>query len=296
MSDIFTQRGDSPYIFSFPHSGEMLIGEMKWKLRDEAQHFLPNVDWHLMELYGFLQTYNVDIIYTPFSRYVIDVNRPPNVQKLGNYRCSLVYDTNTWDEEIYHTPPSEEEIERRIKRYYEPYHSELKKLIAKKIERFGKVYLIDLHSFMGPISADVCLGNRHNVTCSETFINKVAKAFTSAGFETVKNDVFIGGYISKNYAIKGVVETLQIELRYTNYIEEHELDIQKTPSRYSSLFKETSLRLEEVFNEIGIEKKPIPPSPPILPHINLPLQDLLQQKLVWLGLFVVAILLSLMKT
>lgn len=292
MSDIFVQKADSPFIFSIPHSGEMLISEMQWKLRDEAQQFLPNVDWHLMKLYGFLEEYNVDIVYTPFSRYVIDVNRPPDAEKIGNYRRSLVYDTSTWDEEIYHSPPSHEDVERRIKRYYEPYHEELKKLIESKVERFGKAYVLDLHSFMGPISADVCLGNRHNVTCSEAFINKVEEAFVNSGFETVKNEVFIGGYISKHYAVKDVVETLQIELRYTNYIEEHELDLRRNPSSYSTLFTETSLRLEEVFKQIGIEKKQMTSAP----SIDLPIQQLLQKKSVWIGLFVLAVVLSLMKS
>ena len=36
MSDIFVQESDSPYIFSIPHSGELLISEMKWKLTEEA--------------------------------------------------------------------------------------------------------------------------------------------------------------------------------------------------------------------------------------------------------------------
>ena len=222
MNDIIVKKENSPYIFSFPHSGQMLSTEMDWKLYPKDLKFLPNVDWYLNELYDFLQTYKVNMISTPHSRYVVDVNRSPDAEKLGNYRRSLVYSTNTWDEEIYAIAPTEEEIERRITRYYKPYHEELQALIEEKVKEFGKVYLIDLHSFMGPISADVCLGNRHNVTSSESLINKFYEAFLEEGFQTVKNEVFIGGYITKSYAVKDVVETLQIELRYTNYIEEHE--------------------------------------------------------------------------
>ena len=255
MNDIVVKKEDSPYIFSFPHSGERLIAEMNWQLKPEAKRFLPNVDWHLPKLYAFLEQYQVNIISTPHSRYVVDVNRPPDAQKFGNYRRSLVYETNTWDEEIYDLKPTSEELERRIQRYYESYHKELELLVAEKVAKFGKAYLIDLHSFMGPIEEDVCLGNTNNTTSSEAFIEKFYNAFQAEGFNTVKNRVFIGGYITKSYAIPNVVETLQIELRYTNYIEPQELDIRSSPRSETTLFYETAFRLENVFEQVGVYKR-----------------------------------------
>ena len=255
MNDINVKKSDSPYIFSFPHSGEILTSEMQWQLSPEAWKFLPNVDWHLNELYAFLQHYKVNIISTPHSRYVVDVNRPLDSERLGNYRRSLIYDTSTWDEKIYDLKPNEEEIERRIERYYKPYHEELQALIEEKVRAFGKVYLIDMHSFMGPITADVCIGNRYNSTSSEVFIDKIYDAFNSEGFSSVKNDVFIGGYITKSYAIKDIVETVQIELRYTNYIEPYDLDVRHAPRKNTKLFYETAHKLENVIEKMGIEKR-----------------------------------------
>jgi len=246
---------DSPYIFSFPHSGERLTSEMKRELTPRALGFLPNVDWHLNELYAFLEEYNVNIISTPHSRYVVDVNRPPSANRYGNYRNSIVYKTNTWDEEIYALVPREEEIERRIERYYKPYHKALEALVAEKVKKFGKVYLIDLHSFMGPISADVCVGNRNGATCSEEFFSKIYDAFQEEAFSVVKNDVFIGGHITKSYAVKDEVETVQIELRYSNYIEASDLDVAKVPRKNTTLFYETAYRLERVMKKLGIEKE-----------------------------------------
>ena len=254
MNDIYIKEADSPYIFSFPHSGRLLTRDMDWQLNPEALKFLPNVDWHLLELYDFLKKYKVNLISTPHSRYVVDVNRPPDAEKLGNYRRSLVYSSNTWDEEIYAIPPTSEDIDRRIERYYDTYHDELEALITKKVQEFGKVYLIDLHSFMGPIEEDVCLGNPNNSTSSEIFINKFDEAFRLEGFNAVKNKVFIGGYITKSYAIKDMVETLQIELRYTNYIEGEDLDMRQVPRTETTLFYETALRLERVFEHVGIYK------------------------------------------
>ncbi len=75
MHDIKVKNENSPYIFSFPHSGELLGSEMEWELTPKALAFLPNVDWHLNELYDFLKHYKVNMISTPHSRYVVDVNR-----------------------------------------------------------------------------------------------------------------------------------------------------------------------------------------------------------------------------
>ena len=252
MQNITVKEEHSPYIFSFPHSGQRLTDEMERKLLAEAKEFLPNCDWHLNELFAFLNNYKVNIISTPYSRYLIDVNRPPSAEKLGNYRRSLVYSTNTWDEEIYAKLPIQEEIDYRIQCYYEPYHEKLQSLVDKKIKEFGKVYLIDIHSFMGPITQEVCLGNRYNATSSEAFIDRFYEAFESENFEVVKNNVFIGGHITKSYTVENMVETLQIELRYTNYIEEHELDVRSVPSKDSKLFCEMAVRLERVMMGMGI--------------------------------------------
>jgi len=290
MNTLYLKEESSPYIFTFPHSGENLTSDMPWQLTPEAQKFLPNVDWHLNELYGFLKKYKVNILSTPHSRYVVDVNRPPDAQKFGNYRRSLVYSTNTWDEEIYAIPPNDDELERRIKRYYEPFHRELEILITKKVKEFGKVYLIDLHSFMGPISEDVCLGNRHNSTCSEAFLERVYGAFSTEGFETVKNKVFIGGYITKSYAVQEVVEALQIELRYTNYIEPQDLDVRQVPRKETNLFEETSFRLERVFEKIGIEK--------LIDHETTTMakkENLWSNKFLWVLALAVALFLSMIE-
>lgn len=65
----------SPYIFSFPHSGVELCEEALNNLSDLGRRSLPNMDWHLNELYDFLYEYNVNIISTSMSRYVVDLNR-----------------------------------------------------------------------------------------------------------------------------------------------------------------------------------------------------------------------------
>jgi hypothetical protein len=65
------------------------------------------------------------------------------------------------------------------------------------------------------------------------------------------------------------VETLQIELRYTNYIEAHELDVRNSPSSKSTLFYETAFRLERIFEKVGIEKREDEKNLPIIKVENI---------------------------
>jgi formiminoglutamase len=71
-------------------------------------------------------------------------------------------------------------------------------LLNQTIDRFGRVYLLDIHSFMGPIVEDVCLGNVNGRSCSEFLISTVEFAFASKGYQIVRNKVFNGGYITRH--------------------------------------------------------------------------------------------------
>jgi len=62
-------------------------------------------------------------------------------------------------------------------------------------------------------------------------------------------------YLTKSYAVKDVVESVQIELNYNNYIEASDLDVVKIPEKNRTLFYETADRLESVMQTLGIEKK-----------------------------------------
>lgn len=94
---------------------------------------MPNMDWHLNELYGFLENSKANIISTSKSRYVIDVNRAPDINLFGNFRSSLIYDRNTWGEEIYAKPPTESELNTRVKKYYIPYHEALDEMVKSAL-------------------------------------------------------------------------------------------------------------------------------------------------------------------
>jgi N-formylglutamate deformylase len=69
--------GDVPVLISLPHVGTVVPPEIAADWTDKAKT-LPDTDWHLGELYAFACQLDVGILQARLSRYVVDVNRPPD--------------------------------------------------------------------------------------------------------------------------------------------------------------------------------------------------------------------------
>jgi N-formylglutamate deformylase len=213
-----------PILANLPHSGLLMPPEMTEQLEPAYQRYLPNQDWHLDKLYSFLPSLGITTLQATYSRYVVDLNRSPKEPQFGSFWQSVVAEKTAFNETIYSSPPSPVEIQQRIEQYYYPYHAQLQTLLLQMIEKFGKVYLLDLHSFLGLIEDEICLGNCNGLTCSDRFMRIVEEAFLSQGYQTVCNKVFRGGYITQHYGQHPSVEALQIEVRYPVYLETNQLD------------------------------------------------------------------------
>ena len=107
----------------------------------------------------------------------------------------------------------------RVGAYHAPYHRALKVIIDELVARFGRALLLDLHSFMGPGSNDVCIGDVHGSTSTPGTRKSFEEAFREREFDVVCNEPFTGGYIVRAYARPPQVDALQLELRYTNYLD-----------------------------------------------------------------------------
>jgi N-formylglutamate deformylase len=49
---------------------------------ETSQHCGPDTDWHMPRLYDFLDAMGATTIVATYSRYVVDVNRPPGGENL----------------------------------------------------------------------------------------------------------------------------------------------------------------------------------------------------------------------
>lgn len=239
-----------PIIASVPHPGLLIPKEITDTLEASCQNYLPNQDWHLDKLYDFLPRLGITVLQAVYSRYVVDLNRSLQEPLLGSFWQSVVAERTAFNTAIYQTPPSREEIEQRVEQYYRPYHQQLQALLNKQIEQFGKVYLMDLHSFLGLIEDEICLGNGNGTTCSEHFISVVETAFCSQSYQVVRNKAFSGGYITRHYGQMPQVEALQIEVRYPVYLNAKQLNYASVPDWQVPEFDDAKRKFESIFEQI----------------------------------------------
>ncbi|RTE07188.1 hypothetical protein EJQ19_21800 [Paenibacillus whitsoniae] len=114
-----------------------------------------------------------------------------------------------------------------------------------------KAYLLDLHSFYIQSTKDIVLGTCHGMSCSHEFLEVVRSAFIEEGFTvSVDEKGLTGGYIVSKYGSWTNVEAIQIEQRYTTYIENRMFGEEEVTAKNDELFKETQIRLVRVFQKI----------------------------------------------
>ena len=74
-------QGTQPLLLSIPHMGTYLPPAIAERLTDEARR-VPDTDWHLDRLYAFARELGASVLQATHSRYVIDLNRPPDNSSL----------------------------------------------------------------------------------------------------------------------------------------------------------------------------------------------------------------------
>jgi len=92
------------------------------------------------------------------------------------------------------------------------------------------------------------LGNFNGESCSEFLIYQVEYAFSSKGYQVVRNKVFNGGYITRHYGQMPQVEALQIEIRYPTYLNPTQLDRDDVPDWNVAEFDRAKLNFEAIFS------------------------------------------------
>ena len=78
MNEVFRfHRGTTPLLVSIPHGGVPVPDSLARRLTPEAL-VLADTDWHVERLYDFAGAMGAGVIAATHSRYVVDLNRPPD--------------------------------------------------------------------------------------------------------------------------------------------------------------------------------------------------------------------------
>ncbi len=228
----FTQ-GTAPLLVSMPHVGTHVPPEIAARMTDAARP-LPDTDWHVDRLYDFLGDLGASVIAATHSRYVIDLNRPPDGKPLypGASETELC-PTSTFDEAPIYRPgavPEAGEIAGRREAIWRPYHARLAETLDAIGRQHGVAILWDAHSIRSRVPRffegrlpDLNLGTAGGVSAEAGLAERVAQAAEAggAGFSRVVDGRFKGGYMTRRYGAPAAgVHALQLELSQATYMDE----------------------------------------------------------------------------
>jgi N-formylglutamate amidohydrolase len=218
-----------PLVVSIPHCGIYVPEAIAADFASGHIRSLPMTDWYLHHLYDFLPALGVTTIFANYSRFVADLNRPPDDAPLypGRFETGCVPLKTFWGEDIYRTPPTGEEIATRRELVHAPYHARLLELLQSRITRFGGVVLMDAHSVVsranllhGELQDDIYLGDRDGTSNPGWLTDAAERGFRGMGLKVVRNKPYKGGYITEHYGRLPRVAALQIEMCWRLYMDE----------------------------------------------------------------------------
>ena len=231
--DILTlEPGRAPLLVSLPHDGTHIPEALAARMTPAARA-APDTDWFVSRLYAFARELGASILHPHHSRYVVDLNRPPDDISLypGQNTTGLCPTVRFTGEPVYlpGKEPDATEISARVERYWRPYHDALAGELARLRARFGRALLWDGHSIRGELPflfegrlPDLNLGTANGTSCSATLQARLAATLGGQrDYSHVINGRFKGGYITRHYGdpTRGI-EAIQLELAQSTYMDE----------------------------------------------------------------------------
>ena len=200
MIDIYNfHEGGAPLLISVPHDGIHLPPDIRERMTPRGAA-LPDTDWHVAELYGFARELGANMLVANYSRYVVDLNRPPDDATLyeGQVATGLCPVQTFAGEAIYGPEPVDmQEVRTRIESFWRPYHDRIEATLAALLEKHGYALLWDAHSiastvprlFDGELPA-LNIGTNGGRSCSPGIESAVTAVAAKSEYSHVLNGRF----------------------------------------------------------------------------------------------------------
>ncbi|HEY0064793.1 MAG TPA: N-formylglutamate deformylase [Telluria sp.] len=230
--DFAFKEGSIPLLVSMPHVGTDIPDGIAARMAPCALS-KADTDWHLKELYGFLGEMGASTIAARWSRYVIDLNRPPEDTNLypGLSTTGLCPVDTFGSEQLYRDgqAPDEAEVQVRLQRYWQPYHQQLRAELDRLLAQHGRVVLWDAHSIASVVPRffegrlpDLNFGTAQGTSCAPAMEQAVVGVAQGQDtFSVAVNGRFKGGHITRHYGQPAQnVHAIQLEMCQCLYMDE----------------------------------------------------------------------------
>ena len=222
-----------PLVVSVPHAGTQFPEEL---LDDFLSHVIQHpedTDWFVDQLYQFAPRLGITLIAANYSRYVIDLNRSPYNYPLYPHQglqTSLTPTQSFNGTNLYRQSPlCPNEIQRRIKEYYIPYHECISQLLEDLTSDFGHVLFFDAHSIKHRVPSlrqkpflDLTLSDNNGKCSHPQLAQSALRRLQNSPYTVGYNSFFLGGQLvrsmgqphKKHYG-------LQLEISQNIYMDEN---------------------------------------------------------------------------
>ncbi|MDB5873062.1 MAG: N-formylglutamate amidohydrolase [Ramlibacter sp.] len=224
--------GTSPLLVSMPHIGTDIPADLRSDYVPRALA-AEDTDWHLDRLYNCLPALGASVLRPRLSRYVIDLNRPPDDAPMypGASNTELCPTRFFSGDPLYREgrEPSPQERQRRREVYWQPYHDALREELERIRAEHGFALLWDAHSIRSRIPwlfegalPDLNIGTAGGASADASIADAVADAAARYGdVSQVVNGRFKGGYITRHYGNPArKVHAVQLEMCQNLYMSE----------------------------------------------------------------------------
>jgi N-formylglutamate deformylase len=225
-------RGTGPLLVSLPHVGRHIPAGLQALYTERALQ-VEDTDWHLDEVYAFVRGLGASLIVPRHSRFVIDLNRPPENTPMyaGANNTELCPTRFFTGDPIYREgcAPTPEQIDQRRAAYWQPYHDALRDELARLKAAHGHAVLFDGHSIKSELPwlfegrlPDLNLGTAEGRSCAPSMRAALAAVLANqTTFTQVVDGRFKGGHITRHYGQPGEgVHAVQLEMCWSTYMAE----------------------------------------------------------------------------
>ena len=233
MTDTYTlYPGRTPLLVSVPHAGTWVPDGLRARMQPRAAT-VEDTDWHLDRLYAFAVELGAGLIVPRLSRYVVDLNRPPEDTPMypGVNNTGLAPTRYFSGEGLYRQgeEPDATEIAARVVECWRPYHDAMAAELTRLRSAHGHAVLFDAHSIKSELPwlfdgqlPDLNLGTASGTSCAPSLRSQLATVLAGQSqFNHVVDGRFKGGYITRHYGRPAEqVHAVQLEMCWRCYLDE----------------------------------------------------------------------------